>query len=194
MTSPLIAERNFSAINGSAMDTNEDKEDSKTILDHNWKMVSQRQRDASTRVLQMLERTTNEVTSLQSGLFNVQSITAAQNSLKEAQKGLELNRYLLVFTIVTIVFLPPTFAATFFGMDAFSFDTDQATRRLFWTVFAVLSGVTYALAFLGLFGFHLVPTKRNQLMSRMNSKWDEVVLKLKERRGNRNPARSSEQA
>jgi hypothetical protein len=47
---------------------NADKENTKTILDHNWKMVSQRQRDASTRVLQMLERTTNEIKSLQSGV------------------------------------------------------------------------------------------------------------------------------
>jgi hypothetical protein len=47
---------------------NKDKEDTKVILDHNWKMVSQRQRDASTRILQMLERTTSEVKSLQSGV------------------------------------------------------------------------------------------------------------------------------
>jgi len=49
---------------------NADKEDTKAILDHNWKMVKQRQRDASTRILQMLERTTNEVKSLQSGVSN----------------------------------------------------------------------------------------------------------------------------
>lgn len=47
---------------------NADKEDTKAILDHNWKMVKERQRDASAKILQMLERTTNEVKSLQSGV------------------------------------------------------------------------------------------------------------------------------
>jgi TctA family transporter len=83
---------------------------------------------------------------------------------------------------------------TFFGMDAFSLDTDQATRRLFWTVFAVLSGVTYVLAAVGLFGFHLVATKRKQLTSQITSKWNEVLMMLKERRRDKNLERNSDQA
>ncbi|KAH7308515.1 hypothetical protein B0I35DRAFT_442107 [Stachybotrys elegans] len=157
------------------------KEDTKRVLDYNWAIVKKRQHEASSRILQKLERTTNEVKSLQSGLFNVQSITAAHKSLQETQKSITLNRYLLVFTIVTIIFLPPTFAATFFGMDAFSLDTDQATRRLFWTVFGVLSGVTYVLSAIGLFGSHLLATKREQLVGQIRQQWEGLARRFRER-------------
>lgn len=67
-------------------------------------------------------------------------------------------------------------------MDAFSLETDQATRRLFWTIFAVLSGVTYSLAGVGLFGFHIVATKRKQLMGYITLGWNELIKMLGERR------------
>jgi uncharacterized membrane protein YuzA (DUF378 family) len=71
-------------------------------------------------------------------------------------------------------------------MDAFSLDTDQATRRLFWTVFVVLGAVTYALATIGLFGFHLVATKRKELTGLITSRWNDIVTMLKKRRRNQN--------
>ncbi|KAI0861623.1 hypothetical protein F4860DRAFT_513772 [Xylaria cubensis] len=129
-------------------------ENTKHIVKHNWDVVRERQRDASSRILAKLERTTNEVKSLQSGLFNVQSIT-------EARKSRTLNKYLLVFTIVTILFLPPTFVATFFGMHIFDANTIGTTQRLFWAVLGALSGGTYLLAALGLFGSHLSAEERN---------------------------------
>lgn len=90
-------------------------------------------------------------------------------SVTEAQKSRLLNKYILVFTIITIIFLPPTFVSvshsprnvpqetprtitngqrrlqTFFGVDIF--ETSKAT---FWTVFAALSGASYVCAALGL--------------------------------------------
>ncbi|KAI0817959.1 hypothetical protein GGR55DRAFT_49829 [Xylaria sp. FL0064] len=79
-------------------------EKTRIIIKHNWEIVAKRQRDASDRILKKLERTSNEVKALQSGLLNVQSIT-------EARKSRILNKYLMVFIIVTIIFLPPTFVA-----------------------------------------------------------------------------------
>ncbi|KAI1749812.1 hypothetical protein F4782DRAFT_549407 [Xylaria castorea] len=130
-------------------------ENTQAIIQHNWKIVSERQRDASSRILAKLERTTNEVKSLQSGLFNVQSIT-------EARKSRVINKYLLVFTIVTILFLPPTFVATFFGMHIFDADTIVTTQKIFWVVLGALSGGTYLLAALGLFGSNLSTEEREK--------------------------------
>ncbi|KAI0479925.1 hypothetical protein F4859DRAFT_453943 [Xylaria cf. heliscus] len=130
-------------------------ENTQNILKHNWKMVKERQRDASNRILSKLERTTNEVKSLQSGLFNVQSIT-------EARKSRVLNKYLMVFTIVTILFLPPTFVATFFGMHIFDANSIDTTQKTFWLVLGALSGGTYLIAALGLFGSNLSAEERKK--------------------------------
>lgn len=135
-------------------------EETLQIIESNWDTVKKRQQEASARILEKLQRTTNEVKSLQNGLFNVQSITEAQRSFLEAQKSRTLNKYLMVFTIVTIIFLPPTFVATFFGMDVFQSDTEGDTKRSFWTVLGALSGVTYLLAALGLFGSNLSAEER----------------------------------
>ncbi|KAI1157674.1 hypothetical protein F5B18DRAFT_644050 [Nemania serpens] len=72
-------------------------------LKHNWSIVNQRQRDSSSRILAKLARTSNETKS-EKAPFNVRSIT-------EARKSRILNKYLTVFTVVTILFLPPTFVA-----------------------------------------------------------------------------------
>ncbi|KAI0546026.1 hypothetical protein F4679DRAFT_441134 [Xylaria curta] len=146
-------------------------EETKTIVQHNWEIVRDRQRDASSRILAKLERTTNEVKSLQSGLFNVQSIT-------EARKSRVLNKYLLVFTIVTILFLPPTFVATFFGMHIFDADTIGTTQKLFWAVLGALSGGTYLLAALGLFGSHLSAEERDKWGTKFKESASEKLHKL----------------
>lgn len=68
-------------------------------------------------------------------------------------------------------------------MDAFALETDQATRRLFWTVFAVLTSVTYALATVGLFGFHLVAAKRKQLTDQATARWYQAIAAVKGKQG-----------
>ena len=49
-------------------------QDTKKILEHNWSIVKKRQQDASSRILAMLERTSNEVKSLQNGVSELNSI------------------------------------------------------------------------------------------------------------------------
>ncbi|KAI1155857.1 hypothetical protein F4825DRAFT_447099 [Nemania diffusa] len=138
-------------------------EATRNVLEHNWKIVNERQRDASNRIIAKLERTSNEVKSLQSGLFNVQSIT-------EARKSRILNKYLTVFTIVTILFLPPTFVATFFGMHIFDADTITTTQKIFWVVLGALSGGTYLVAALGLWGSNLSADERKEWQVKLGQK------------------------
>lgn len=68
----------------------------------------------------------------------------------------------MVFTIVTILFLPPTFVAvgyqcllkvlvvqeltanqTFFGVDVFHAASEVQTRKIFWTVFSIVTVTTF---------------------------------------------------
>ncbi|KAI0428865.1 hypothetical protein F5Y09DRAFT_311941 [Xylaria sp. FL1042] len=67
----------------------------------------------------------------------------------------------MVFTIVTIIFLPPTFVATFFGMHIFDADTIGTAQKTFWLVLGALLGGIYVLAALGLFGTN-ISTERQQ--------------------------------
>ncbi|KAI0107887.1 hypothetical protein GGR51DRAFT_559222 [Nemania sp. FL0031] len=152
------------------------------ILEHNWKIVRDRQRDASDRILAKLERTSNEVKSLQSGVFNVQSIT-------EARKSRVLNKYLLVFTIVTILFLPPTFVATFFGMHIFDASTIDTTQKIFWIVLAGLSGGTYLIAGLGLFS--VLPDNLSFLPRKPSTLLGDLVTWIKNTRLRKGPKAAS---
>ncbi|KAI9168065.1 hypothetical protein HJFPF1_04209 [Paramyrothecium foliicola] len=130
--------------------------DTHRILEHNWGIVKRRQKEASDKLLTRLERTINEVKSLRDGLFSAQSVV-------EAQKTRILSKYLLVFTIVTIFFLPPTFVATLFGVDIFDLSSEAATQRMFWAVLTGVSSITYIIAALGLFGTSISSHERENL-------------------------------
>ncbi|KAL6699780.1 hypothetical protein J3F84DRAFT_361710 [Trichoderma pleuroticola] len=79
----------------------------------------------------------------------------------------------MVFTIVTVVFLPPSFAATFFGMDDFQSSDASSTQRTFWTVLGILSGLTYIIAGIGLFGANTSSAQlKLRLMKRLLKKYD----------------------
>ncbi|KAK3988436.1 hypothetical protein QBC44DRAFT_371091 [Cladorrhinum sp. PSN332] len=73
-------------------------------------------------------------------LFNAQSV-------REAVKGTQINQFLLVFIVVTILCLPPTFVATFYGMDLFiNEESLLASQTQFWIIPAAVTGATYVLA------------------------------------------------
>ncbi|KAG8667835.1 hypothetical protein FPOAC2_13037 [Fusarium poae] len=128
---------------------------SKAILKFNWDIVKTRQKEAADKILKRLERTTNEVQGLMDGVFNIQSI-------QEAQKSRTLNKYLFVFTLVTIIFLPPSLVATFFGTDIFNSSTNDKTEKKFWASVVAVSVVTYILAGMGLFGSGSQPERRSR--------------------------------
>ncbi|KAH7028767.1 cora-like Mg2+ transporter protein-domain-containing protein [Microdochium trichocladiopsis] len=121
------------------------------VLDQNWSVAKALHKDLAGRVQERLDRSKHEVLGLRDGLFNVQSVV-------EAQKSFELNKYLFVFTVVTIVYLPPTFVASFFGMEIFNADTVPETQTFFWTLIKWFCAVTYVLAIAALIGTRLLPS------------------------------------
>ncbi|KXJ85611.1 hypothetical protein Micbo1qcDRAFT_237410 [Microdochium bolleyi] len=122
--------------------------DTLTLLDHNWEIVQGMHKNAAEGILRRLDRSKNEILGLRDGLFNVQSVV-------EAQKSFELNKYLFIFTVVTIVYLPPTFVASFFGMEIFNAETVPETQDFFWTLIKWFCAVTYVLAIIALIGARL---------------------------------------
>ncbi|KAL2061513.1 hypothetical protein VTL71DRAFT_6890 [Oculimacula yallundae] len=82
-----------------------------------------------------------DVESLRDGLFNATSV-------REASRGLEINQYLFVFTIMTVIYLLLSFVTSIFGMHLFD-TTDSnviAAQSKFYITLAVLSVSTYIAA------------------------------------------------
>ncbi|KAK2762375.1 hypothetical protein CKAH01_16211 [Colletotrichum kahawae] len=102
------------------------------VINHNWATLKAFHQEKGKKLLFKISAMRKEIESLRDGLFNAQSV-------REAQKSRELNKIMMVFTIVTILFLPPTFVVTFFGVEVFHAASDVQTRKIFWTARAVLN-------------------------------------------------------
>ncbi|KAM7213927.1 hypothetical protein V8F06_010685 [Rhypophila decipiens] len=106
----------------------------------NWNIILDFHAQEELKLLQRIAEKTEEIKSLRDGLFNA-------TSLLEASKSTTMNRYIIVFTIVTVLYLPPSFVATVFGTDLFnSDDTDGTITKFKFTTVAV-SLSTYLVAF-----------------------------------------------
>ncbi|KAK4194015.1 hypothetical protein QBC40DRAFT_155260, partial [Triangularia verruculosa] len=111
-----------------------------SIIKENWEIVLKKARKEGTQFIDRITNKIEEVESLRDGLFNAQSV-------REAVRGTQINTFLLVFTVVTIIYLPPTFVATFYGVDLFNDEENKtAAQKQFWTVLAAVSGGTYLVA------------------------------------------------
>ncbi|OTB06099.1 hypothetical protein M426DRAFT_9921 [Hypoxylon sp. CI-4A] len=75
-------------------------------IERNWDTVISSMEMRAGRLLDRINRNTEAVKSLRDGLFNA-------TSLREANKGMALNRAIYVFTLVTVFFTPLGFIAAF---------------------------------------------------------------------------------
>ncbi|EAW25667.1 uncharacterized protein NFIA_044860 [Aspergillus fischeri NRRL 181] len=73
-----------------------------------WEQIMTRFEETSDRLLQRIYNQTEDIRSLRDGLFNA-------TSLREASKSTNMNRYIMVFTIMTILYLPLSFVALALG-------------------------------------------------------------------------------
>ncbi|KAI0120415.1 hypothetical protein F4776DRAFT_632423 [Hypoxylon sp. NC0597] len=133
---------------GSCIDraSESDFEAAARIVTQNWDVVLSFHQKEGHELLDRINQNVKAVESLRDGLFNAQSV-------REALRGTEINQYLLVFTVVTIIFLPPSFIATFYGMHLFDGDGDIIqTQKNFWITFVTVAVATYIAAVIGLSG------------------------------------------
>ncbi|KAI1318210.1 hypothetical protein F5Y16DRAFT_392142 [Xylariaceae sp. FL0255] len=121
--------------------------DAQEIMRKNWDAVADRQKRLGEELLGRINNRIAEIESLRDGLFNAQSV-------RETLRSAQLNRYLFVFTVFTILYLPPSFVATLYATNVFGgTDGTEDTQRRFWITFGSVTGVTYIVAALGLSAF-----------------------------------------
>ncbi|KAI0552534.1 hypothetical protein F4679DRAFT_592097 [Xylaria curta] len=82
-----------------------------------------------------------EIKSLRDGLFNA-------TSLREATRSMAINRAIYVFTIITVIYTPVGFLATFWALPVLN-NPENGTVRMpgaFWSTFIVIPLLTYGFA------------------------------------------------
>ncbi|KAK0652612.1 hypothetical protein B0T16DRAFT_443797 [Cercophora newfieldiana] len=80
------------------------------IFKQNWDSVKSHQQRLGKALLTRISRKQEEVESLKDGMFNATTVN-------EAKKSTQLNHYILVFTVVTIIYLPLSFISLFSWED-----------------------------------------------------------------------------
>ncbi|KAK0619118.1 hypothetical protein B0T14DRAFT_431992 [Immersiella caudata] len=110
----------------------------KTLM-ANWKILWSYYLESEKQLLQRIAEKTEEIKSLRDGLFNA-------TSLREASRSTTMNRYVIVFTIVTVLYLPPSLIASVFGTELFTTEDTAETIGRFKTSTVVVSMTTYAFA------------------------------------------------
>ncbi|GAW23843.1 hypothetical protein ANO14919_134200 [Xylariales sp. No.14919] len=108
-------------------------------LRSNWESVRDAHRKAEQGLLDRILYKTEEVKSLRDGLFNT-------TSLREANRSTVMGRYVLIFTVVTILYLPPSFILAVLDMEIFQKDVAQTKWEYKVSVVSV-SLLTYLVAF-----------------------------------------------
>ena len=76
------------------------------------------------------------------------------------------NRAIVVFTVVTIIFLPLSFFTSYFGMNIQGIVDTQKTERYFWTVCGTSTAIIVGLTVL--FGF------KERLPAKIHRYWGNV--------------------
>ncbi|KAI0412959.1 hypothetical protein F5X98DRAFT_353354 [Xylaria grammica] len=144
------------------------------IIAENWKTVTYSFEGYAQTLLERMNHKTGEIKSLRDALFNAQSV-------REATKATRMNQYLFIFTIVTILYLPPTFAATFFGMHLFDGENGPTewTQETFWKVFGGVTGVTYLLAAVALMGVRRQRAAKAWLLSKAQRPYLAILYCMK---------------
>ncbi|KAL4980884.1 hypothetical protein BDW66DRAFT_146668 [Aspergillus desertorum] len=77
------------------------------------------------------------------GLSNCFSQLMNITSIVVSTKSSIMNRYILIFTIATILYLPMSFVTSIFGMHLFDYSSLEQTRHAFYITMALASALTY---------------------------------------------------
>ncbi|KAL2854575.1 hypothetical protein BJX68DRAFT_232036 [Aspergillus pseudodeflectus] len=126
-------------------------------------------------LLDRIERKVEEVKGLRDGLFNATSVKEASKGTRLAENSRRQNRYVLVFTVATVFYLPMGFVTSFFGMHLFDPNNDDpsSSQIPFIITFVVLSIATYVIATGALFA-----VREDQWVKTTLASWKLVAASL----------------
>ncbi|KAK0619489.1 hypothetical protein B0T14DRAFT_566335 [Immersiella caudata] len=117
---------------------NYDQDPTVEVFRQNWESVKTHHRRLGDALLKRIEKKQEQVKGLQDGLFNAISVN-------EATKTTQLNHFILVFTIVTVFYLPLSFVTGFFDAGLFDWSYLGKTSSFAATIVSV-AGLTYLLS------------------------------------------------
>ncbi|KAI1616501.1 hypothetical protein EDD36DRAFT_137179 [Exophiala viscosa] len=125
-----------------------------------WKKLVKDSQAAFGPLLDRIRTKRQEVVTLRDGLFNATAVREALQGSRLNQQGLRLNRYVFIFTITTIIYLPLTFVTGFLGMNDLPFKMKNSMMPLSWMIIAFCLG-TYLITF-GSLGIYALSEKIKQ--------------------------------
>ncbi|KAI1418322.1 hypothetical protein F5Y13DRAFT_176437 [Hypoxylon sp. FL1857] len=123
----------------------------------NWDTVITIMDSRAKRLLDRINKKTEEVKSLRDGLFNA-------TSLREASKGIALNRAIYVFTVVTVIYTPLAFVSALWALPIFNNDPNNnggPPLVAFVSTFVLIPLLTYAISLFAVGYFSLESSKRS---------------------------------
>ncbi|KAK5651821.1 hypothetical protein OQA88_11590 [Cercophora sp. LCS_1] len=106
----------------------------------NWDSVMLHQQRSGTALLIRISKLQEETRTLRDSTLN----TTAVN---EATKSTQVNNYILVFTVVTVFYLPLSFITAFFTLEFFDWENPRQMRWFIVTIISV-AGATYLFSWL----------------------------------------------
>ncbi|PMD29344.1 hypothetical protein L207DRAFT_240150 [Hyaloscypha variabilis F] len=116
-----------------------DKYQFNEIIRRNWEIVTEKQTTAESQLLARITEKTEALQSLRDGIMNA-------TTLREASRATTMNRYIVVFTVVTVMYLPPNFIGTIFATQLFNADEVSKTINKYKISTVVVSLITYLIA------------------------------------------------
>ncbi|KAE9376641.1 hypothetical protein N431DRAFT_501450 [Stipitochalara longipes BDJ] len=133
-------------------------------LVESWKGILSLHQAAEEKLLDRIQSKTAEIESLRERLFNATSV-------RETSRSTSMNRAVIVFTIVTVTYLPASFIATIFGTQLFNDEDIAGTINKFKITTIVVSITTFVLAILlVLLAANLHRIKRSSIYRKWNGK------------------------
>ncbi|KAI1799094.1 hypothetical protein F4811DRAFT_128712 [Daldinia bambusicola] len=108
-------------------------------IDETWGKVIAIHRASSKSLIDRMEKKEEEIKSFRDGLFSAISV-------REASRATILNQYILVFTIVTIFYLPLSYVSSLFSMDIFAYDDVARAQSSFLISTSLLAVGTWAIS------------------------------------------------
>ncbi|KAJ3529360.1 hypothetical protein NM208_g9794 [Fusarium decemcellulare] len=130
------------------------------VFRQDWEVVLTKYHEKGQALLQRISQKKEVVENLREGLFNATAI-------QEAAKSKTLNHYIIVFTTVTIFYLPLSFVAALFALELFKWDNSSQTVAFAVTTVLVAGG-TYCFAGLLIWGVRKPETRTKPLVKKMN--------------------------
>ncbi|KAI2625073.1 hypothetical protein GGR54DRAFT_629498 [Hypoxylon sp. NC1633] len=108
-------------------------------IDEEWEKLLAVHNSSSSKLLDRIGKKEDEIKSFRDGLFSATSV-------REASKATLMNQYILVFTFVTIFYLPLNYVSSLFSMDLFSYDNTQRSQLSFFISTILIAFVTWAVS------------------------------------------------